>query len=98
MNPVGAADQYKGFVTVRVSGWLAEPSNANSHPAVGAAKRAVHSLGASLETTRAGLSVHFPQKAAQRVAKPESVRALGDLMATLANAARQLGAGPVDIP
>lgn len=98
MNPVGAAEQYKGFVTVRVSGWLPEPDRAASHAAIRAAKQSVHALGASLETTRAGLCVHFPQKAARRVAKLESVRALGDLTASLASAARQLGAQHVDIP
>jgi hypothetical protein len=98
MNPVGAADQYKGFLTVRVSGWLTDPARAPSHPAIGTAKRSLHVLGGSLETTRAGLYLRFPQKAARRVAKLESVNALGDVMASLANAARQLNAQPVDIP
>jgi hypothetical protein len=98
MNPVGAADPYKGFLTVRVGAWLADPDRLSSHPAMVGAKQAIRDLDAQLEVTRAGFALSFPEKPAQRMAKPESVQRLGDVMHTLASAARQLGASPVDIP
>lgn len=98
MNPVGAADQYKGFLTVRVSAWLPEHEKMHGHPAIVAAKQAVRGLDAQLQITKAGFTLLFPEKPARRIAKLESVQTLGNVMHALASSARQLGAQPVDLP
>lgn len=98
MNPVGAAEQYKGFLTVRVSAWLPEHEKLSSHPAIVGAKQAVRGLDAQLQITKAGFTLLFPEKPARRIAKLEGVTTLGNVMHALASAARRLDARPVDIP
>jgi hypothetical protein len=97
MNPVGGSDAYPGFFSMRVSAWLPDYERLGEHPSTLAARRALASVGFTLELTRAGLvgmAESGPAKAALAAASPEP---LAEALLQLWRTARELGAEPVDI-
>jgi hypothetical protein len=97
LNPVGAAEGYPAFVSLRVSAWLTDPHRLGREPVVERVRGLLRAHGFSLELTRAGLTALALKKSAERVVKSDP-RALGDAALELARAARSIGGTPVDIP
>ncbi|GMV19391.1 MAG: hypothetical protein HS104_18310 [Polyangiaceae bacterium] len=96
-NPVGASDDYPGFVSVRLAAWLSMPDSAANHPAAVAARAHFEQLGFSLSWERAGpvaLAVHG---AARRWVASGDGQRLADAVERLGHALRALGATPVDV-
>jgi DNA-directed RNA polymerase subunit RPC12/RpoP len=89
VNPVGAAEDYPGFIAVRVGAWLAAPNE--RHPHAVSIGTWVSQLGATLTLERAGIVVRFDASALERVARGAGTE-LPQLIAAAAELAALLGA------
>lgn len=94
-NPVGASEDYPDFVSVRLSAWLPEP--ARTEPLVARARSGLAVHGFALEVARAGFVALTERGRAARLLKSRDASGLGAAIVELAQAARAIGAHPIDV-
>jgi hypothetical protein len=97
-NPVGASQDYPGYLVVRVGAWLPVQPLVQSTPSFEAARRVFEAQGFALEIARAGLLVSATQRSTRHWGKSGDTASFADAVSWLARAAREVGASPVDVP